>query len=154
MTIHRATPADARAILSLLAASDLPELGVTAHLETAVVAREGERVVGCAALEMYDDGALLRSVAVDATVRGSGVGQQVVRAALALAEERQTPAVYLLTTTAERFFPRFGFERITRADVPPGVRQSVEFRECCCGSAVVMRRERRATSDHASASRC
>jgi amino-acid N-acetyltransferase len=142
MTIDRATPADAPAILSLLAASGLPELGVTAHLETLVVARDADRVVGTAALEMYDDGALLRSVAVDASVRGTGVGQHLVRAALALAEERHTPAVYLLTTTAERFFPRFGFARVTRAEVPPGVRQSVEFRECCCASAVVMRRER------------
>jgi amino-acid N-acetyltransferase len=148
MTIDRATPADAPAILALLTASGLPELGVTAHLDTAVVARDADRLVASAALEVYDDGALLRSVAVDASVRGTGVGQRIVHAALALAEERDTPAVYLLTTTAERFFPRFGFERIARADVPPGVRQSVEFRECCCASAVVMRRERTAPAGH------
>lgn len=150
ITIERATPADAGAILSLLAASGLPELGVTAHLETALVTREASRVVGSAVLEMYDDGALLRSVAVDATRRGTGVGTHLVRAALVLAEERPTPAVYLLTTTAEGFFTQLGFERITRADVPAGVRQSVEFGECCCTTAVVMRR-RAAVVEHAEA---
>ena len=45
-----------------------------------------------------------------------------------------------LTTTAERFFPRFGFERITRDDVPASVQASIEFREACPASATVMRR--------------
>ena len=36
-------------------------------------------------------------------------------------------AVYLLTTTAERFFPRFGFEVIDRADVPDSVMRSAEI---------------------------
>ena len=47
--------------------------------------------------------------------------------------------VFLLTTTAEGFFPRFGFERIQRSDVPSSVQTSVEFRSACPASAVVMR---------------
>jgi hypothetical protein len=35
-------------------------------------------------------------------------------AAIRLAPEITMPALYLLTTTAERFFPEFGFERIDR----------------------------------------
>ena len=50
------------------------------------------------------------------------------------------PAVYLLTTTADGFFPRFGFSRITRDDVPDSVKGSVEFRSACPASAVVMRK--------------
>ena len=142
IAIEPARPSDASAVLSLLAACGLPELGVTEHLGTAVVARDASRVLGCAALEMYDDGALLRSVAVHASVRGTGLGQQLVSAALALADDRQAKAVYLLTTTAGGFFPRFGFERITRSDVPAGVRQSAEFQGCCCATALVMRRRR------------
>ena len=46
--------------------------------------------------------------------------------------------LYLLTTTAEDFFPRFGFSRITRQEVPESVRASVEFRSACPASAVVM----------------
>ena len=35
--------------------------------------------------------------------------------------------MFLLTTTAERFFPKFGFEQITRDEVPETVQASVEF---------------------------
>ena len=49
--------------------------------------------------------------------------------------------VYLLTETAGDFFPRFGFRPTTRAAVPSAVQQSVEFREACPASAVVMRTE-------------
>jgi choline dehydrogenase-like flavoprotein len=51
--------------------------------------------------------------------------------------------VFLLTTTAEGFFPRFGFEQITRDEVPPSVRGSVEFQSACPASAIVMRRQLR-----------
>ena len=46
----------------------------------------------------------------------------------------------LLTTTAEKFFPRFGFEQIAREDVPPSVQASVEFTSACPTSAIVMRK--------------
>ena len=41
------------------------------------------------------------------------------------------PVLDLLTTTAERFFPGFGFERVERVDVPASVQASVEFRSAC-----------------------
>jgi amino-acid N-acetyltransferase len=130
---------DAPAVLALLENSGLPVDGVLEHLGTAIVARDGARVVGCAAVERYVDGALLRSVAVEAAARGSGVGQHLTREALELAGRLGAPAVYLLTTTAERFFPRFGFVPVARADVPPGVQQSVEFRSACPSTAIAMR---------------
>jgi amino-acid N-acetyltransferase len=104
-----------------------------------LVARDGSRIVGCAALELYEDGALLRSVAVDAAHRGTGLGSELTRAALRLAEEHGIRVVYLLTTTAERFFPRFGFEMIDHADVPDSVMRSAEFTHACPSSAIVMR---------------
>jgi amino-acid N-acetyltransferase len=48
--------------------------------------------------------------------------------------------VYLLTTTAESYFPKFGFVQTTREVVPTAVQQSVEFRSACPASAVVMRK--------------
>jgi amino-acid N-acetyltransferase len=45
-----------------------------------------------------------------------------------------------LTTTAERYFPKFGFERIERNDVPASVQASVEFTSACPSSAIVMRK--------------
>jgi len=140
VTIERATADDGQAILQLLAGAALPIDGLLDHLDTALVARADGRVVGCAALEIYADGALLRSVVVDARAKGQGIGTGITKAALDLASELGTPAVYLLTTTAEEFFPKFAFLRIGRSEVPKSVQKSVEFSSACPSTAIVMRR--------------
>ena len=94
-------------------------------------------------LELYADGALLRSVAVEPSRQGQQLGHRLTRAALDLAATRGADTVFLLTTTAERFFPRFGFEPIGREQVPPSVRASVEFQSACPESAIVMRKRLR-----------
>ena len=55
----------------------------------------------------------------------------------------QTPALYLLTTTAERYFPKFRFEPIGRTDVATTVQTSLEFSSACPSSATVMRKSLR-----------
>jgi amino-acid N-acetyltransferase len=127
------------AIRELLAVDRLPLDGVDDRVPTTIVARANGRVIGCAALELYEEGALLRSVVVDASARGQGLGVALTRAAVDLAGRSGAAAVYLLTTTAERFFPRLGFAAISRDDVPASVRQSVEFTSACPASAAVMR---------------
>jgi amino-acid N-acetyltransferase len=138
-TIDAARPEDAPGILALLDDNRLPIDGVADCLDSAFVVRDGDRVVGVTALEIYPDGGLLRSVAVDLGARGQGLGRRLTSAALDLARMLNLPAVYLLTTTAERFFPKLGFGEISRADVPPSVQQSIEFRSACPSSAIVMR---------------
>jgi len=48
--------------------------------------------------------------------------------------------LYLLTTTAERFFATRGYAGIERERVPDTVRASAEFSALCPASAVVMRK--------------
>jgi amino-acid N-acetyltransferase len=124
----------------LLAAHQLPLDEVDAHVSEMVVARDGARVVGAAAVELYADGALLRSVVVAPAFQGQGLGRRLAETALNLAARRGAPTAFLLTTTAEEYFPKLGFERIPRGDVPESVQRSVEFRSACPGSAVVMRK--------------
>jgi amino-acid N-acetyltransferase len=95
-------------------------------------------VVGSAALELHRSGALLRSVVVAADRRGQG---RLAGEALALARERGAERAYLLTETADCFFPRFGFRPIGRAEVPEDVRGSVEFVSACPESARAMAAE-------------
>lgn len=139
--IERARPDDASEVLRLLERNHLPLDGLLDHLATTVVARQNGQVVGSAALELYPDGALLRSVAVASEAQGQGLGQRLTDEAIRLAERVSAPAIYLLTTTAERFFPKFGFERIARTDVPATVQASVEFTSACPTSAAVMRKQ-------------
>ena len=139
IVIEAARDADLPAIVRLLSDQNLPVDGLADHLQTTLVARKDGRVVGSAAVEMYADGGLLRSVAVAPALQGHGLGRTLTDAAFALTKQRGLRTLYLLTTTAERYFPKFGFERIARDDVPASVRQSVEFTSACPSSAIVMR---------------
>jgi amino-acid N-acetyltransferase len=141
--IESAKQQDLPQVRSLLQRVSLPLDGLDEHVNTMLVARAGGRVVGTAALELYADGALLRSVAVDPRHHGKRLGRELTESALSLAAQNGARTVFLLTTTAERFFPKFGFEPIARDDVPASVQASVEFQSACCASAVVMRKRLR-----------
>lgn len=138
--LRRAIPADRAAVEELLATNELPIQGVGEALDHFVIAELRGALVGAIGLEMYGDASLLRSAVVQQTARGTGLGVQLVDAILQHAAQAGVHEVYLLTTTAERYFPRFGFQVIARDDVPESVRQSVEFRGACPASAIVMRR--------------
>lgn len=127
-------------IVALLEASALPVAGIQAHVSTMVVARApGGRIVGCGAVEVYGRAGLLRSVAVAVGRRGEGLGQRLTVAALDLARQRGVQELYLLTTTAGDFFPRFGFTPIARAEMDPALESSEELRGACPASALAMR---------------
>ena len=139
--LRAAAPTDLAAVEQLLAASGLPLDGVPESLGTFVVAEAGSELVGVAGLEVCCDNALLRSVAVQPEWRSHGVGRALVTRVIADAEARGLRALYLLTTTAERYFPSFGFHAIPRDAVPADVRATAEFREACPASATVMCRD-------------
>ena len=143
LVLEPANPSDLAGIERLLAANQLPTDGVGQCLDSAIVVRDKGRVIACAALETYQSGVLLRSVAVDQSFRGRGLGKRVIGAALALARAGDARTAYLLTTTAAGFFSRFGFERIDRPDVPHDVQPSIEFTSACPSSATVMRADLR-----------
>lgn len=138
--LRHATASDLPAIEALLGAHALPIDGVRAIAESLLVADAHGRVVGVAGLEGDAPNALLRSVAVEAGWQGRGVGERLVQGILDHAAERGVTGVYLLTTTAEHWFPRFGFAVRTRDDVPEAIRASDEFRGACPASATVMAR--------------
>ncbi|HET9709181.1 MAG TPA: GNAT family N-acetyltransferase, partial [Gemmatimonadales bacterium] len=73
-SIEPAQPDDLPGILDLLASHRLPRAEVERHLATALVAREGGRVAGCAVVETYQSAGLLRSLAVSQSQRGLGLG--------------------------------------------------------------------------------
>jgi amino-acid N-acetyltransferase len=122
-----AMPGDVCAILDLVAAVHLPPEGIAEAMEYFWVARAGERIVGTVGLEVYNDMALLRSLAVTPARQHTGRGRALTETALSYLITRQFRAVYLLTTTAEAFFARHGFCLVARDAVPASVQQSVEF---------------------------
>lgn len=139
ITIRAATAADSAAVRGLLRDAKLPTAGVPDDLSHFLVAERADRLVGTIGLELYGPAALLRSAAVSADARGTGVGEALMRALLDRARAERVGTLVLLTTTAEGWFPRFGFTRITRDEVPEALHASAEFRGACPASATVMR---------------
>jgi N-acetylglutamate synthase-like GNAT family acetyltransferase len=140
--VDAASPHDLEAVCALLTAVQLPTAGVDDHLGTALVARDGQELVGCVALEVYGRVALLRSLAVAPSHQGRGLGRGLVHAALELGEKTGVTTFCLLTTTAPDFFARhFDFRAVARGMVPAAVRQSVEFVSACPETAQAMLRE-------------
>jgi len=140
MQVGRARSTDIQAIKSLLAAAALPLDGAAEALETGLVAKDGEAIVGAAAIEPYGDAGLLRSVVVAPGRRGSGIGTRLIEASETFASELGIDELYLLTDTAEDWFARLGYERTERENVPTRVRSSIEFTTACSDTAVAMKR--------------
>lgn len=138
--IRPASKRDHSALLDLLTEAGLPTDGVPESLNGFVVAENAEGVlVGGAGIEAYGDKGLLRSVVVAPSLRGTGLGHALTEHLIAGAGKRGITDLYLLTTTAEDFFPRFGFRPVTRDLVPDVVQASVEFQGACPSTATIMR---------------
>jgi amino-acid N-acetyltransferase len=138
-TLRRATDRDWTAIENLLTSADLPLDGARDSLDDFVVAAEDGRIVGCAAMERHDGAALVRSVAILESHRGKRIGELLVNRILGDAKRDRLQSLWLLTTTAAAWFPRFGFAAASRDEVPDSLKASAEFRGACPASAVVMK---------------
>jgi amino-acid N-acetyltransferase len=142
-----ATAHDAAAVERLLTEVGLPTAGVGALLATdaspflvAVSPSDPDDVVAVAGLEVRGENALLRSVAVRSDWQRLGLGHELIRRLVCEAEGRGIRALYLLTMTAELYFPRFGFSHVAKSDVPGEIADTLEFRSACPATATAMRR--------------
>lgn len=138
VSFRAATADDLPAVLGLLEAAHLPLAGVSEHIRNFVLALEDGQLVGCAGLEVYGEAGLLRSVAVAQNYRSRGIGAKLTAEVLAWAEGRGASSVSLLTSDAQDYFPRLGFVRVERSELPPGLAQSEELKGACPDTAVAM----------------
>ena len=136
--IRKANAEDWNAIERLLIDSALPLDGARDHIGDFIVAEENGAIAGCAALERYGKIALVRSVAVDSSLRGLRFGERMVEQLIAQSRRDGIESLFLLTTTAAKWFPRFGFHAIERALAPAELSESREFRGACPATAVLM----------------
>lgn len=136
--VRRAEPADREFIERVLRTNDLvvPD-GSAAIDETFVCEADGDRI-GTGALERCADAALLRSVAIDESVRGRGYGTALCARLLEHADANGIADIYLFTATASEFFATLGFEPTDRESVPESIRTTNECRDRCRSTAVCM----------------
>jgi amino-acid N-acetyltransferase len=144
MNIQPARHGDLAAIRALLEAERLPASDLNEQaLDRFLIWRNGSAVNGMVGLELYGDVALLRSLVVAGPARGSGAGAALTQAAERLAATLGAKHVYLLTTTADRFFAARGYTKIDRGDAPESIRGTTQFSGLCPSSAVLMMKQLR-----------
>lgn len=118
--VRKARASDAAPVLALLRS----HTGLEADFDAAEfhVAEDGRGVVACGRLRRHPDGAVeLASVAVQAGLKGAGVGTRLVEAMLAPPQ----PVLFALAL-APGFFARFGFAEVPRGRLPASVRAKAE----------------------------
>ena len=129
------------AVTRLLGEAALPSTDVTeAKLEHFLGRGASDAPEGVVGLELYPPVALLRSLAVASNVRGRGVGRALLADAERYARSHEVKDIYLLTTTAERFFARAGYERVARESAPREIQETQEFSTLCPTTSTVMRK--------------
>lgn len=137
LSIQRVKPANLPLLKELLASEDLPTQDLQADMQLFYSA-SGQEILTCGGYEQYGKIGLLRSVAIHPDSQGKGLGKQWMKLLLEKARELGLEEVYLLTTTAEGFFQKIGFETISRDNVPLSIQQSEEFSSLCPSSAALM----------------
>jgi UDP-N-acetylmuramate: L-alanyl-gamma-D-glutamyl-meso-diaminopimelate ligase len=140
--VEPAAASDLPLITQLLGRMALPDDGVAEHVRDFAVIRDAQRraLVGTVGVELYDDAALLRSLAVAPERRGQGLGWMLVDYAIQRARSRGARQLYVITESATDFFSkRCGFQPISRDEVEAAVTASLELTMPCCQGATCMR---------------
>jgi amino-acid N-acetyltransferase len=119
MEVRSAKISDAKAIYSLI--NEYAEqdrmlfrsmADIYKNLQAFTVAEIDGRVVGCCALEVvWSDLAEIKSLAVDESAKGKGVGKMLVTAAVQQAGQMRIEKVFALTLDPQ-FFEKVGFEKV------------------------------------------
>lgn len=141
ITLVQAQAQHRPALEALLRSFQLPTDDLPETLDGFTLAFEGDTLVGSVGLVPTGPYGLLRSMAVLEPHRNTGLGQQLYAAAHGRARAAHIREIWLITTTADRYFERFGFARVARAEVPEAIAGTAQFSALCPASAVVMRLE-------------
>ncbi|MBV7328340.1 GNAT family N-acetyltransferase [Chloroflexi bacterium TSY] len=123
----------------LLAECDLPTSDLESrHFDHFLGCGPAEDPQGIVGLEIFGAVALLRSLAVAKDARGTGCGKALVMGAETYAKEKGVSKLYLLTTTAERFFVHLGYSHAERSSAPEQLKRTKEFSDLCPENAAFM----------------
>ncbi len=128
-----------QAAVALLTAVGLPSSDLTEpQLEHFLFSGPRDAPTGLVGLELHDRVALLRSLAVAPDARGSGLGSALLEQAEGYAYAHGVRSLYLLTTTAERFFVGRGYRPTSREICPAAIRSTSQFASLCPTSSALL----------------
>ena len=138
LSIHSAAESDLEAIKNLLEENELPTKDLDQDNINLFVGFVDNNIRGVIGFEKYKNVGLLRSLAIKDLYKNQKIGTHLVHYLFDWCLSEQIDTLYLLTTTAEIYFTKFGFVKIDRFQVPYVIRETREFKDICPLSAVVM----------------
>jgi amino-acid N-acetyltransferase len=133
------TEKERQAVFNLLEQQKLPVTDITEDTLLFLLL-DGDKAMGTAGLDIFDDCALLRSVSVVEDARGKGYGKILNEQIEQFAKKGGINCMYLITHTAKDFFDRQGYCAIDRATAPKAIKQTEQFSALCPSTAVVMKK--------------
>lgn len=141
LKIHPARPADYDASRELLKEAGLPVADLTPDsFKSFFVAATESTIVGLIGLESFSRTGLLRSLVVEKSYRGFGLGHRLVDELERAAIDRGITEMWLLTIDADQFFAQLGYSVSDRAAAPDVIAKTPEFSSLCPGDAVLMKK--------------
>jgi N-acetylglutamate synthase-like GNAT family acetyltransferase len=139
--ISPADLSDFESIINLLDKLHLPISDVSLEDTYFLKAMVGGKLVGTAGIQVAGNVSLLRSMAVDPSAQSQGIGKHLLNQAVVYAQTQHVKEIYLITTTAEKYFKNKGFRVINRAETPESIKNTTQFSKTCAASAIVMRKK-------------
>lgn len=98
---------------------------------------EGGSLIAVVGLERHGVYGLLRSLAVLPDYRNTGLGDKLVFHVESVANQFGIEKLFLLTTTAEGYFLRLGYERAARETAPEAIKSTTQFAGLCPASSAL-----------------
>jgi amino-acid N-acetyltransferase len=141
MKIQKANKEDLQTVLKLLAENILPVDDLKENNVEFFVGLEDENIVSVVGLERFSGFGFLRSLAVKEDFKNRSFGKKLVKYLLEHCASENLRELYLMTTSAEKYFEKFGFAKVERENAPEEIKQSRQFRDLCPSTAVVMHRK-------------
>ena len=138
LTLQKASKKDIAQIKRLLGDNDLPIQDVEYVPAQFFLLFRDNQLVGMSGIERFGLAGLLRSVVIKEPFRNNNLGMELVLKTIQEAKKMKIHRLYLLTTTAERFFKKIGFTNADRSKAPKSIQTTNEFSNLCPESANFM----------------
>lgn len=131
-------PALRQSLIQLLKENQLPVSDITDETSLFALTDQSSSLIGSAGLEIFGQQALIRSVSVVKSQQRSGIGKMLIQELENFATQQGIKELYLLTTTADKFFSKYGYAVVPRDELPDAIKQTSEFSSVCPSSAIAM----------------